>query len=370
MDSAMSRSTPVSRTQANEAGADGPTFVDALRPNRRIPVVAVLALNGGTETTDFLVPYAVLRRAAVAELEAVAPRQGKVTLMPALEIDLKTDIESFDRRHPQGADYVIVPAMHVDDDPAVLAWLRAQAGKGAKIIGICSGALVLGKAGLLDGRRFAGHWYDRRELLERYPTASYVPDRRYVVDRDVATTTGVSASLPAALALVEAIGGNDRATALAQELDANAWGPEHDSARFKLDAGGIWTYVVNAVAFWRRDAMEIRVREGIDDIKLAFAADAWSRTGRASVTAVSDSGGPVRTSAGLILKTVSASALKATVHPLSLSDSVSPAAQLDRSLCDIQRRYGSWMRAWVALQMEYQINERACEPSSPSLPHE
>ena len=118
------------------------------------------------------------------------------------------------------------------DDPAVITWLRQQADKGARVIGVCAGALVVGRAGLLDGRRFASHWYYRNTLLERHPTGTYVPNQRYVVDRDVATTTGITASVPTTLALVEAIGGRDKAQGLAAELGVPSWTPAHDSRRF------------------------------------------------------------------------------------------------------------------------------------------
>ncbi|CFE04153.1 transcriptional regulator [Bordetella pertussis] len=55
--------------------------------------------------------------------------------------------------------------MSRDDDPAVLAWLREQARKGAIIIGVCAGAKVVAAAGLLDGKRATTHWYYLKELL-------------------------------------------------------------------------------------------------------------------------------------------------------------------------------------------------------------
>ncbi len=69
----------------------------------------------------------------------------------------------FDARHPDGADYVIVPAMSRDDDPAVLERLKSQASKGAIVIGVCAGAKVVGEAGLLDGKRAMTHWYYLRD---------------------------------------------------------------------------------------------------------------------------------------------------------------------------------------------------------------
>ena len=90
-------------------------------------------------------------------------------LYPALEVEPQATIAEFDARHPDGADYVIVPAMSRDDDPAALAWLRSQATKGAMIVGICAGAKVVGEAGLLDGKRATTHWYSSRSCATSIP---------------------------------------------------------------------------------------------------------------------------------------------------------------------------------------------------------
>ncbi len=355
---ACSANAPLPPAPADTALArqQAQAFVEAMKPRRAgPPVVAVLALNEGTETTDFLLPHAVLQRAGVAQVEAVAPRRGRVQLMPALQVEVKQDLAGFDRAHPSGADYVIVPAMHADDDPAVLDWLRAQAAHGARIVGICSGTLVLGRAGLLDGRGFAGHWYDRSTLLERHPGAHHVPHQRYVVDRDVATTTGISASVPAALALVEAIGGRDKAQAVADELGVSSWTPAHDSAPFGLTAGRAWSYALNKAAFWRHERWQVEVHDGIDDIALALAADAWSRTGRVSVEAVAPA--PVRLRSGLVLAAQPVAEERAQ---LPLSASLKPVQQLDRTLCEIAARYGPGRRDWVMQEMEYPSASTTC----------
>ena len=323
------------------------------RPRHEQPVIAVIALNEGTETTDFLVPYAVLHRANVATVEAIAPRPGRVTLMPALTIELQDDIASFDRRHPDGADYVIVPAMHADNDPIILQWMRAQAARGAVIVAVCSGALVAGNAGLLDGRRFAGHWYDRGKLSSRHPGATHVPDRRYVVDRDVVTTTGVSASVPVSLAIVEAIAGYARAEAVAHSLGVRTWGTAHDSAAFGLEARHLLTLAINAAAFWRHETIAIPVEDGIDDIQLALAADAWSRTYRSQAVAIAK--GAVRMRSGLTLVPATP-ASDNWVHRVPLHMKTPPARQLQDTLDDIGRHYGAATRQLVALMLEYRDN--------------
>src|SRR6185295_8595082 len=91
------------------------------------PVVAVVAYNGGTETTDFLVPYDVMATSDAVELHAVSTGTGPVALHPALAIELDETIDSFDAARPAGADLVIVPAVHAPSDARLIGWLSAQA---------------------------------------------------------------------------------------------------------------------------------------------------------------------------------------------------------------------------------------------------
>src|SRR5690606_42024715 len=68
-------------------------------------------------------------------LPIFATQAGPVTLYPALSVVPDATTAEFDARYPEGADYVIVPAMEPNDDPAALQWLNAQASKGATVIG-------------------------------------------------------------------------------------------------------------------------------------------------------------------------------------------------------------------------------------------
>ena len=72
---------------------------------------------------------------AVADVQPVAPRRGRVSLYPALKVKVAQDLASFDRVYPSGADYVVMPAMRDDNNPAITAWLKQQADRGARIIG-------------------------------------------------------------------------------------------------------------------------------------------------------------------------------------------------------------------------------------------
>lgn len=123
-----------------------------VKPGRGRPLVAIVAENGGTETTDLIVPYGVLKGADVADVAIVSPHAGPVNLMPALKIQPDTTIHAFDVAHPEGADIIIVPAMHDSRNEAVIGWVRDQSGKGAVVVSICEGAWIAARAGILDGK--------------------------------------------------------------------------------------------------------------------------------------------------------------------------------------------------------------------------
>jgi putative intracellular protease/amidase len=340
---------PAAEVDARVAEGETQAFVEGLKPRHAgRPVIAIVALNEGTELTDFLLPHAVLQRAGFADVQAVAPRRGRVSLYPALQVEVERDLASFDQAYPSGADYVVVPAMRDDNNPAIVAWLKQQADRGARIIGVCVGALVVGRAGLLDGRRCTTHWYYRKTLLKRHPGAAYVPHQRYVIDGPVATTTGITASVPAMLALVEAIGGREKAQALATELGVVSWGSSHDSSLFKLTFNRAWDYLLNKATFWRHEHWSVDVWNGMDDIGLAFAVDAWSRTGRVSVHAAAS--GPVTLRSGLVL--VAQPAAEGTAR-LPLTTGLKPAQQLEQTLREIAERFGTARSEWVMIELEY-----------------
>ena len=111
---------PITREEAD-------AMIAALKPPKRErPLIAIIGANKGTEATDYLMPYGILRRADVADVVALGTEPGPVTLYPALKVEPQATIGDFDARNPEGADYVIVPAMSRDDDPAVLQWIKSQ----------------------------------------------------------------------------------------------------------------------------------------------------------------------------------------------------------------------------------------------------
>jgi hypothetical protein len=170
----------------------------------------------------------------------------------------------------------------------------------------------------------------------------------------VVTTTGVTASIPVSLALVEAIAGRDRATQLASELGARDWSAAHNSSDFVLNYGYVLTAAHNELAFWSHEKVGVPVSTGVDEIGLALVADAYSRTYRSQAVTVSDSQSQVLTRHGLqLLPDAAFGTSRVPERMLPRFDSIPPVGALDWALYGIAESYGEPAAAFVALQIEY-----------------
>lgn len=314
-------------------------------------LVVVVGENAGAETTDFIIPYGVLKASGLAEVRSLSTGPGPVPLHMALRIQADQTLAQFDAAEPAGADIVIVPAQMAPKDPVLTAWVAAQARRGATIVSICEGARVLAAAGLLDNRRATTHWAALKSLEKKYPSTTWVRDRRYVQDGPIITTTGVTASLPASLALVEAMGGRQAAQDLAGQLGVKDWAPTHRTADFKITTHDYLVGITNLLGFWRHETVEAPIQAGTDEIGLALWADAWARSYRVKVVATAPDQTPVLTARGLRL--VPDGPAKTGRYRLPQTAGPS-AAELDRALAAMRARYGedSERLAWLGLEYD------------------
>lgn len=320
------------------------------RFGRKRPVIAVVALNSGTELTDFAIPYGVLSASGVAETVAVSPRAGEVSMFPALLMRVDATFAAFDAKHPDGADYVVIPALRDKSDVVVLAWLRSQAQRGATLVSICNGAIVLAGTGLLDGKRATAHWASEQARRSDFPKVAWHNNRRYVADGRVVSSAGISASMPVTIALVEAIAGRAQAQALADRYGVRDWSSAHDSDAFKSRPG-------EADVIFRSDAVlapvNIALADGIDEVALALTADAYSHTTSTVVYSSAATGAAVRTRHGLLVLPDRIGMRPSTERTLHLDANAAPAQALTTALADIEARYGGAASRNVMRVMEF-----------------
>lgn len=123
---------------------------------------------------------------------------------------------------PEPTDLIVVPGMRfaaLEAVPApVLAWLREAYLRGAQLASVCTGAFVLGRAGLLEGRQCTTHWSRVEDLQRAYPSARVLDNRLFVHDGPVTTSAGIASGIDMALALLERHFGPLLVAAVAREM--------------------------------------------------------------------------------------------------------------------------------------------------------
>jgi transcriptional regulator GlxA family with amidase domain len=121
----------------------------------------------------------------------------------------------------EDADLIAVPAhtrSALEVDPRYFDVLRRAHERGAWILSVCTGAFVLGRAGLLDGRRATTHWMHTDGLAEQFPEADVDPHVLFVEDGRIVTSAGTAAGIDAALHLVRREHGAAAANVIARRM--------------------------------------------------------------------------------------------------------------------------------------------------------
>ena len=352
---APGQAAPTAPAAVAIAEAEQAAIIEAMRPTKRErPVVAIVAWNQATELSDFLSAYGILKGADVADVTVVAEKDEPVQMyIPTFKVAPDETIAAFDAQYPDGADYVVVPAMDPGTDPFIASWLQEQRAKGAIVIGICNGARMVAFSGLLDGRRGTGHWSAVPEIARKHPTMEYVPDRRYVVDDGVVTSTGITSNVPVMIALVEAIGGREVAQSVADELGVTSWDARHNSSAFVLSTEHKKTFVRNGLSLWRHETLGVPISEGVDEVALGLYVDAYSRTQLSKIVITTAGGEAVRSRHGLTIIPDAATETAKVSEMLPPPPTEHPAALLEAELPKIVERYDLPTANIVALALEY-----------------
>lgn len=105
------------------------------------------------------------------------------------------------------------------NNPAMLAWLRLRASEVETLTSVCTGAMLLGFAGLLDGRRATTHWRSLDWMRESFPGVTVDCDQHVVEDGHVLTSAGIAAGIDLALKVVARYCGLEVARATARHME-------------------------------------------------------------------------------------------------------------------------------------------------------
>ena len=196
-----------------------------------MPQIAFLLYDDMT-ALDAVGPYEVLARLPDADVRFVASTPGLIRTDVGLALEADSSFEEV-----PSPDVIVVPGSGrrpVLDDPDVLAWIRRSHETSAWTTSVCTGSMILGAAGLLEGKRATSHWAVR-EALRNFGALPVT--ERVVVDGRIISAAGVSAGIDMALTLAAHLAGEAEARALQLVIEYDPEPPYDSGSAEAADPG-------------------------------------------------------------------------------------------------------------------------------------
>lgn len=187
--------------------------------------VGILLFNE-VEVLDFAGPFEVFSIATLLEsnekpfiVKTISENGELVTARNGLKV--KPDY-SF-ANHPS-FDIVIIPggfgAEQIEiNNSSVIEWIKNQQSRVEFMTSICTGALLLAKAGILDGKKATTHWMDIDRLEQEFPNISVQRDVKFVDEDSIITSGGISAGINMSFHLISRLHGKDVAIKTAKRME-------------------------------------------------------------------------------------------------------------------------------------------------------
>ncbi|WP_424216717.1 GlxA family transcriptional regulator (plasmid) [Streptomyces sp. BI20] len=187
----------------------------------------LVLLYDGVQSLDVTGPVEVFAAASHWPAGPEAPRPYRIRTVSPGGVPVRTSSGltlvpegPLESARPGPGTTVLVPGGRYDADfePRLTDWLRERTAPAARIAAVCTGALLLARAGLLDGRRATTHWNACETLAREHPAVRVDPNPIHVRDGRISTSAGVTAGIDLALALVEEDHGREVALTIARHL--------------------------------------------------------------------------------------------------------------------------------------------------------
>jgi transcriptional regulator GlxA family with amidase domain len=200
--------------------SEGKTQSHSARPTRNLAIL----LFDEVEVLDFCGPFEVFSVARqLTDPPAFNVYTTAETIKPVLArngLSVNPHYRLGDAPEPQ---IVLVPGgqgtRHEMHNAALIEWIRATAKTAELVLSVCTGALLLAKAGLLDGLEATTHRVALDLLREVAPRTKVHADRRFVDNGRIICSAGIAAGIDMSLNVVERLLGSEIATKTAQQME-------------------------------------------------------------------------------------------------------------------------------------------------------
>lgn len=189
------------------------------------PMIVALVGYPQAQSLDLVGPLEVFSMAnnysgrRAYDVRLASPDGGEIVTNSGLRLAGATALADL----PPALDTILVAGgseegLRLMETNGALEWLRRRLGGTRRLGSVCSGALILAAAGLLDGRRATTHWGACQALQDFRPAVRVEPDAIFVADPPLYTSAGITAGIDLCLSFVEADLGPEIALAVARNM--------------------------------------------------------------------------------------------------------------------------------------------------------
>ncbi|BDA78269.1 hypothetical protein LPTSP3_g11990 [Leptospira kobayashii] len=252
--------------------------------------VVILADSEGTEITDLLVPFSVLKQSGF-NVYILSNKKSPVTLWKGLVVLPHFSVTEF----PHQYDAVVVPYLTHTEDEDLISFLSKS---DKRILSVCEGARLVANTEKFNGRKMTTHATSISELETIYPRIKWQRGKKYEKDGDLISTAGVASSIEGSLFLVRELAGEAALQTAMKNINYPFATLRKDYPGEPLSFSDKWG-IAKKVLFDNDPKIAIEIHPDIDEMHLALTLDAWARTFPSKIEAVAN--GFVKSKNGLFL---------------------------------------------------------------------
>jgi putative intracellular protease/amidase/YHS domain-containing protein len=219
-----------------KAGSGQPETIEELFPKPKTQIKTIgIYLYDGYSPLDAMGPYSVFMHLTGTNVFFIAKHKGIVEGGAGLKVQVDTSIDQVKQ-----LDILLIPGglrttYEQTKDEDVLNWIRSIDSSSRYTASVCTGAWILGAAGLLKDKEATTHWYGKKILADEY--GAKVQDKRYTHSGKYWTGAGVSAGIDLSLALVNEIAGEQYTKATMLDLEYDPQPPFKGGSENNSDKG-------------------------------------------------------------------------------------------------------------------------------------
>ncbi|MCZ8155702.1 MAG: DJ-1/PfpI family protein [Leptospira sp.] len=314
--------------------------------NKLSKTIVILADTEGTEITDIIVPYSLLKMAGF-NVYIVSNKKGPVLLWKGMVVLPHFSVEDF----PFSFDAVVVPNVFHPNDKSFEKFLKNSKNP---ILSVCEGAKVIVHSQNFLEHKITTHASSLDQLEKEFPNHKWTRQQKFVVDRNLISTAGVSSSIEGTLVLISKLANARVLESVKQKINYPHAEIRSEYLGEKVSLLDQLT-IIWKVAFDDDPSYSLLLKPGVNEMDVALTLDIWARTFPSSITAISK--GYILSENGLLLAGLKQEPTGTTSLCIedcqTMNQILDSKYTMDENLASVAKAFGKRFESVVRRLMDY-----------------